>query len=286
MAVPKRVHYFHADACAFGGYFERPIEYTVPPQAPMSLSPSGGYGSARSENFRLEGVMSYKSAYTQVSGRLSKKEGHGWVTLATAVIEGLNVLNVLTADRLSAQISTEHPLEGDNPKVTFLGTSFENLKIAGYPIDIKLDLGICDQGNGDNYPTEPCINDDRFLRRVADQYKRINNAKELPQWVKDRSIPDWIKERYPWDDEEGENDCNVLCSIVKEATVREGNGQFPGTPFGNVFEVPDFGRVFLGELLVDCKSYRLTMVRMELGCAGEGSSSVGVVMGNGSTEPP
>ena len=118
----------------------------------MSLSPSGGYGSAHSENFRLEGVVSYKSASTQVSGRLSKKEGHGWVTLATATVEGLNVLDVVTADRLIAQVSTEHPLEEDNPRVTFLGTSFENLKIAGCPIDIKLDFNICDQGKRQRLP--------------------------------------------------------------------------------------------------------------------------------------
>ena len=130
MTATSRVHYFHADACAFGGYFERPIEHTIAPQAPMSLSPAGGYGSARSENFRLEGLVSYKSASTQVSGHLSKKDGGGWVTLVSAVVEGLNVLDVVTADRLCAQISTEHPLVGDSPKVTFLGTSLENLKIA------------------------------------------------------------------------------------------------------------------------------------------------------------
>ena len=286
MAASKRVHYFHADASAFGGYFERPIEHTIAPQAPMSLSPSGGYGSARSENFRLEGVVSYKSASTQVSGRLSKKEGHGWVTLATATVEGLNVLDVVTADRLTAQVSTEHPLEGDNPRVTFLGTSFENLKIAGCPIDIKLDFNICDQGNGNGYPSEPCIEDDEFLARVADQYKRMTNAKNLPEWVKDRSIPDWIKERYEWDSEQSENAGSVLCSIVNEAAVREGCDQFPGRPFGSVFEVPDFGRVFLGELFVDCNSYRLTTIRLEMGCSGEGSVSGPTAMTNGHTIPP
>ncbi|MGC1227951.1 MAG: choice-of-anchor P family protein [Candidatus Sulfotelmatobacter sp.] len=286
MAASKRVHYFHADASAFGGYFERPIEHTIAPQAPMSLSPSGGYGSARSENFRLEGVVSYKSASTQVSGRLSKKEGHGWVTLATATVEGLNVLDVVTADRLTAQVSTEHPLEGDNPRVTFLGTSFENLKIAGCPIDIKLDFNICDQGNGNGYPSEPCIEDDEFLARVADQYKRMTNAKNLPEWVKDRSIPDWIKERYEWDSEQSENAGSVLCAIVNEAAVREGCDQFPGRPFGSVFEVPDFGRVFLGELFVDCNSYRLTTIRLEMGCSGEGSVSGPTAMTNGHTIPP
>jgi len=152
MAAGNRVHYYHADACAFGGYFQRPIEHVIAPQAPMSLPPSGGYGFARAENFRIEGLVSFKSAFTQVSGHLSKKDRGGWVTLVTAVVEGFNALDIVTADRLCAQISTEHPLEGDNPKVTFLGTSFDNLKIAGYPIKVTLDFRICDQGNGDGYP--------------------------------------------------------------------------------------------------------------------------------------
>ena len=280
MATTNRVHYFHADATAFGGYFERPLEHNLAPQAPMSLSPSGGYGSARSENFRLEGVMSYKSASSQVSGRLSKKEGRGWVTLATSVVEGLNVLDVITADRLSAQISTEHPLEGDHPTVTFLGTSFENLRVAGCPIEVTLDFDICDQGAKDGYPNEPCVEDDRFLSRVGEQYRRMTNAKNFPEWVKDRSIPDWIKQRYTWNDAQAEG-CSVLTSIVSGVS-----GKFPGTPFGNVFEVPGFGRVFLGELLVDCKTFRLTMLRLELGCLGHASLSGPIALTNGHTIPP
>jgi hypothetical protein len=286
MAESKRVHYFHADACAFGGYFERPIEHTIAPQAPMSLSPSGGYGSTRSENFRLESVVSYKSASSHVSGRLSKKDGRGWVTLASATVEGLNVLDVVTADRLTAQVSTEHPPEGHNTRVTFLGTSFENLKIAGCLIDIKLDFNICDQGNGNDYPGKPCIEDNQFLDRVADQYERMNDAKNLPKWVKDRTIPDWIQERYKWNSKKAENTESVLCSIVKEAAVKEPCDQFPGRPFGSVFEVPEFGRVFLGELFVDCSSFRLTTIRLEMGCSGQGSLSGPTAMTNGHTIPP
>ncbi|MGB8581291.1 MAG: hypothetical protein WCD47_10755 [Candidatus Sulfotelmatobacter sp.] len=281
MAPTNRVHYFHADASAAGGYFQLPIDRNLPPQAPMSLSPSGGYGFARSENFRLDGVLSYKSAYTQVAGHLSNKPNHGWVTLVTSVIEGLNVLDVITADRLSAQISTEHPLEGNNPKVNFLGTAFENLKIAGYPIDITLDLDICDQGSGSAYPKQSCVSDEQFRRRVAQQYQDMTDAEDLPDWVSDRAIPDWIKARYKWDAAKATSNGSILCSIVKEA-----NGQFPGRPFGNVFEVPGFGRVFLGELLVDCKSYQLTMVRLDMGCSGEGSGSFGTAKANGGTEPP
>ena len=280
MASTNRIHYYHADACGFGGYFESPIEHTIPPQASMSLSPSGGYGSIRTENFRLEGLVSYKSVSSQVSGRLSKKDGGGWVTTSSSVVEGLNVMDVVTADRLSAQISTEHPLQGDYPKVSFLGTSFENLKIAGCPVEVTLDLDICDQGNGRNYPDGPCVNDERFLDKAAEHYRRINDAKNLPEWVKIRTVPEWIKERYKWDGEEEE--CgNVLCSVVQEV-----NGKFPGTPFGNVIELPDIGRLFLGELLVDCQSYRLIMTRLELGCRSHGNLSGPICLINGHTIPP
>jgi hypothetical protein len=280
MAASNRVHYYHADACAFGGFFETPIEHNIAPQAPMSLSPAGGYGSARAENFRLEGLMSYKSASTQVSGHLSRKDGHGWVTLVTASVEGLNVMDIVTADRLTAQIATEHPLEGDYPKVNFLGTSFEGLKISGCPITVTPDFDICDQGNGSDYPEGPCVDSDEFLRKVKGQYQQMGNAKNIPDWARSRAIPDWLKARYSWSDE-GSDNGSVLGSIVKTAS-----GEFPGTPYGNVFEVPEFGRIFLGELLVDCNTFRLTMLRLEMGCGGKASLAGPICLANGHTIPP
>jgi hypothetical protein len=283
MAATNRIHYYHADACGFGGYLERPLEQNIAPQASLSLSPSGGYGSARVDNFRLEGLLSYESAFTQVSGRMSKKEGGGWQTTVTATVEGLNILDIVTADRLSAQISTEHPLEGDDPKVSFSGTSFENLRIAGYLIDVNLDLDICKTGNGNEYPERPCVSDERFLARVADHYRRMNEVKSLPEWVKerDRSIPNWIQERYDVEDLEDRSNSSIVTSIVKETS-----GKFPGRPFANAFEVPDVGKLFLGELVVDCKSFQLSMIRLELGCRAHGQTSGPTSKANGTTEPP
>jgi hypothetical protein len=282
MAATNRVHYYHAEACGFGGYLEHPLEQNITPQASLSLSSSGGYGSSREENFRLEGLLSYESAFTQVSGRMSKKEGGGWQTLSTATVEGLNILDVITADRISAQISTEHPLEGDNPKVSFLGTTFENFKIGGCSINVTLDLDICDQGNGRDYPENPCVSDERFLSRVAGQYRRMNDGKDLPEWVKDRTIPDWIRERYDVGAlEEDEKSDYLITSIVKETS-----GKFPGRPFGNAFEIPDIGRLFLGELMVDGHTFRLTMLRVELGCRAKGSMGGPICLTNGVTKPP
>jgi len=281
MPAPKRTHYFHADASALGGYLQAPVKQTVPLFAPLSLAPAGGYGSANAPGYRLEGVLSFEAAYAQVSGVLSEKEGRGWVTLVSSVVEGLNVLDVVTADRVVAQISTEHPLVGNDPAVTFLGTQFVNLKIAGHPVNPILDLNICDQPNGDNgYPDGPCVADKGFLARVEEQYCQVTNPQSLPQWVKDKSIPDWLEARYRWKNAQAGRS-SILCSIVKATS-----GEFPGTPFGHVLDVPDFGRVYLGQLIVDCRSFRLMMIHLELGCIAQGQVDFGNCVANGGTIPP
>lgn len=276
----NRVHYFHADASAVGGSLTRPVNEVVPLQAPLSLSPAGGNAtaSANGADFPFPQIIKFDTAYTLVSGSLSPKPGHGWVTVVTAVVEGLNVLNVVTADRIVAQMSTEHPLEGYDPTISFLGTEIDGLKIGGCAVDVDLDLNICDQAKP--YPNGPCVRDKTFLDKAENQYRYINDPTNLPDWVTDRTIPDWIAQRYVWDNARIAANASVVCSVVKGI-----NGQFSGRPFLNVCDVPNFGRVFVGELLVDCKSYRLTMIRLELGCLADGQVAFADGTINGHTQP-
>lgn len=279
-ANPNRVHYYHAEVSALGGRLDAPFQHVADVQAPLSLAPSGGYAAARSEGFTLQGVLSFKSAYSQVAGSVSTKTG-GWTTLATVAVEGLNVVNVLTADKVVMQISAEHPAEGYEPKVSFIGTHFENLRIGGYRAEPVLDLGLCSQG-GSRYPAKSCFEDDRFLASVAEQYRRILDEKCLPAWAKDRQIPEWVRGRYTWDNSQARRQEKgfVLCSVVKEI-----KGEFPGRPFGNVIEIPDFGKVFLGELIVDHNSFRLLGVRLELGCPVQGAFTMATASVEGRTQP-
>jgi len=280
-ASVKRVHYYHADVSALGGRIERPFEQIIAAQAPLSLPPAGGYTAVRAEAFQVQGLLSFKSAYSQVAGSVSEKDG-GWNTLATVAIEGLNVHDILTADRVVSQIATKHPREGYEPKVTFIGTRFDNLRIGGFPLDIALDLGLCSPGGGDRYPAKSCFDDERFLAAVAEQYRRMTDEKCLPAWQKDKQIPDWVRARYAWDNSEAKRREKgfVLCSLVKEV-----KGEFPGRVFGNVLEVPEFGKVFLGELIVDHNTFRLIGIRLELGCASHGHVSLGTSSIEGRTQP-
>ncbi len=284
----SRVHYYHANACAYGGSYTSPVARNIPPQASLSLAPSGGYGSASAPTFIISHsgstLFSFDSASTEVSGEVSSVTG-GWLTKVTATLLGLNVAGVVAADKLVAQIQTEHPLEGDYPTVNFAGTSFENLTIEGSPVDVTLDLDICDQADDedvDGYPSESCLDDLDFLTTVADQYASMNDPANLPDWVTDRTIPSWIAQRYTWNPAQNGERSTVLSTIVQSIS-----GEFPGRPFLNAIELPSIGRLFLGELLVDDRSYNLTMVRLELnGKHGNGTCGGPISGANGVTEPP
>jgi len=153
MAPNARSHYFHAEAHALAGKLKLPFEEQIKKQAFVKLEGNlaeltveeraqQNYFSQHAKNFRLEGIFSYTAAHTQVSGHQSEKHDGASVTLATSVVEDLNVLNVVTADRVVAQISTTHIPGQYCPHVTFLGTHFENLRIARHRAEpyLKLDL--------------------------------------------------------------------------------------------------------------------------------------------------
>ena len=155
-------HYFHAEAYALTANLTAPFEAQIRKQASVKLEGDSqrvllegeeqkrlkekktpdNYFSEHPRPYRFEGLFSYSAAHTQVSGHRSKKIDGAFVTLATSVVENLNVLNVVTADKVVAQISTTHLPNQYSPKITFLGTHFENLRIANHKVKpaLKLDF--------------------------------------------------------------------------------------------------------------------------------------------------
>lgn len=278
--VNGRTHYYQAEATILTGQLTLPLVQEIKKQATASLPVEGGYISQRSENYRLESVMSYRSAYTQVSGNLDPKPGHGWATLSTTAIEGLNVLDILTADRVVGQIITEHPLEGYVPSVSFLGTRYENLRIAGEPVKLDLDLKILGPkpAKDGSY-----TRDEGVISRVKGQYAHL---------LEHRDLPEELREGYNRLFSTLGSSEAVECSLVNRAT-----GNIPGRTYGHVIDVPDFGKVILGKLNLRYEEIKkdstverkttvnLTMIDLQMGCAGGGNSVLGGGSTNGTTMP-
>lgn len=274
---PRTRFVYDARAFALEGDLQLPLRAEIKPQAFLDLPEVGGYVSQHQCDYRLEGIISYRSAYTQVAGNQDLKEGHGRVTLATAVLEDFNILDVVTADRVVAQISAEHPPDEDIPEITFLGTRFDNLRIAGHPVEPELDLDFFGAKPDNDAPWSS----NRDLReRVAAQAEAIRRQSNLPADV---------AERYNRTPSDSGSQVSIECSLVQHAKVPS-----PGRTFGHVIDIPHFGRVYLATVRLvetpDKKTgristlYKLTMIEAKMGCIANGSASAGNAVTNGGTK--
>ena len=285
--VNHRVHEYHAEATVLSGNIHLPLPQKIEPQAKSHLYHQGGYLSQHATEYRVEGVLSYQRAYTQVAGNLGKKPGHGWSTLSTTVVEGLNVLEILTADRVVGQIITEHPLDGYVPHISFLGTRIENLRIAGHPVELEWDLNILGERPENDHAYSK---HEGVLARVKELVAGIGKPEELPETV---------SEQYNRLSTQVGAPEAVECSLVKQV-----KGCFPGIPFGHIIRVPDFGTIELAKLSVchekfgaperehnpnpnvpELTTITLTMIDLKLGCAMHGEVPIGVGSSNGTSKP-
>jgi hypothetical protein len=276
MVEPKPVHNYFAQADLLTADLEQPLQEKIRPQAAVKLPTDGQYQFSQAEPFHFEGIISYKGGYTQVAGHPSTKT-LGFATLSTSVMEGLNVLDVVTADRVVAQISTVHPVygEGQVPSVTFLGTRFENLRIDGHRVEIERDLDILGPKPADD---QSYFDNRDVLARISQQYDIIADTPNLPAWA---------SKEFP-----------------KGQPVLNGNGELslslvnglkgsPGFSVGHIIDVPDFGRIYLGELKVtrtpgdpakqtiDAYKFQLTMIRLQMGCLADGCACIVTGEANG-----
>jgi hypothetical protein len=273
----KRAFYFSSDASSLGGTVVQPFQKIVPAQASVALPVAGGHMTTRSAAFNFEEIISCTAAYTRVSGREIQTNGP-WSTVVTSVVEGLNILDIVTADRLVAQMSVEFSSDSVYPRISLAGSYFDRLRLGGCEANPKVNSNLlipsCGRDSSQARLTFP-----DFLRVGRDQVDAIlksGKGDDSGEGGDKQKPPDWITERYGWmtaDRDTGE-DGLVLCSLIDGV-----DRAIPGCSFGNVVEIPDFGRIFLGELLVTPQSIRISMVRADLGCnvsASVSASSGGV----------
>jgi hypothetical protein len=314
-------HYFHAEAHALTGKLDLPFKEEIKKQAFVKLEgqladltdAQRNYFSQHAKNFRLEGIISYAAAHTQVSGHESNKHKGASVTLSTSVVEDLNVLNVITADRVVAQISTTHLPGQYSPEVTFLGTHFENLRIARHKAEPYLKLDLAAERPGED--AMRIGQGSKFMTAVEAQYERLKKwleglgaeAREAMRFaLPDGSItkkyhggsPDYGKitsQAAAARDEDKKTGTGksggITCSLVenveiKDISVKAADGKSiqippPARSCGHVIHIPDFGTIFLAELTANHNSFNLTMIRLELGCIADGNVSLATANVNG-----
>jgi hypothetical protein len=135
---------YRFDATALSGFVTEPFKKDIPTLAPSLLPQAGGFATARSGAFNLDEVVSVSSAYTLVTARTESEDR--LVALTTAVVEDLNILEVVTARRIVAQLLVTYSKAGKADKgatgrtISLAGSRFEGLRIAGHEHSCKLNL--------------------------------------------------------------------------------------------------------------------------------------------------
>lgn len=279
-----RNHVYHAEAAALHGELKLPYSSKVERQAHAKVKPEGGYESQHGKPFRVEGVLSYCAAHTQVAGyEETEEKGRVYKTLATSEVEQLNILNVVTCERAVAQASTEHPRfeeDGHVPFPTFLGSQYHNLRIGGYPVEVELDIELLSQN--EHSWNVPFSRHKPFLDRIADRLKHFRGE----------SISKNLKDRYPVDAFIDKDKECVVFSLVKNIETK--------APWfrrdSHVFDIPHFGQVHLAVLRIEYSEqqgdivkptlFDLKMFDLNMGCIGTGTLSAVMTSNNGGTGPP
>jgi hypothetical protein len=242
---PRIPFHFHAEAHAFSGTFHRPIIYPIEAQASVSLPTIGGHAHSRVENFRADHLASFRAAHCHVSG--SWQDDHSVVTThSTATIEGLNILDFITAERIVARLTSEHQVGEAEGHIVALGSTFDGLKIAGHDVKVTLRHNVLFE----------CKDFKSLRERVAKETK-----------------PERISATT--------NEV-ALCSLVEEIkTDLQGVEKR-----GHILRVPHFGEISVAEVFAAFGSRTLTMLRLKMGSPTAGTSTVTETTTNGQPVPP
>jgi hypothetical protein len=281
-------YFYDASAYGLAAEIERPVKQSVHTQAASVLSTSGGRGSNRVEKFCLPPFVSFAAAYTEVGG--SYDECHNMhTTYASAIVEGLNIADVVTADRVVSRMVIYSPEVGNEDgehSYDITGSHFDNLRVAGHQIDVKLatqtlhqhdtyskfETAYCGGRAGDLLPwgdqDDKQLND---LEKSEEQYHALNGlGQRAKQWKKKKTSG---KGGAYWCSAAGHLD---LKDHVKDSELKN---------FGAIILIPKFGVVRLAEMLVHRDYRRLTMFRVDMCSGSSGGGSGGDTSGSGGSPP-
>jgi hypothetical protein len=278
----RRRFIFRASAAAFGGRIVRPKDIVLEAPGASSLTVTGGRSVARIPPTAFEDFFSVESASTFAEGRfddvgqLIEKTHHrvqeDSLTATTTVNSDVVGLAIgrkprLTVGHLHASLTAKSPLGSGEPAIQIgKDTVLEKVAVNGHSLLVELDLT----------PFQRCDTHAKLLTAADDHAFVRESGRALFMLTSQHGHPapgaGRLLESYPG---------TLYATIVK--SIKWAGEPFPGANIeNNTVTIPDFGRVFFGELLISRYDRRLTMVRGALGSDSGGDPSAGDVQDNGS----
>lgn len=244
--TPRIPFHFHAHGQAFSGEFRHPLWSVIPAQASATLSTIGGHATANVENFHYQDFVCFKSAHTHISGK--RRRDDTFVTHASTVVKGLNILGRVTVERIVSRLTSIHSPREREGHIIAEDSRFDGLKIDGEDVRVTL-------------RHELLIKSKTF----SDLAKNIAGDKKSGKIVainEDQQV--------------------AICSLVEKIDTK-----LKGVDAKqHLIEIKNFGKIFLAEVFAEPGTRTLTMLRLELGSPHVADIASGEATTNGKPSPP
>jgi hypothetical protein len=257
---------FHGFAIGAAGRINKPVPELIEVQAATALPQIGGHGDARSANFKFRELLQFDLAHCEVTGTKCSSDDDDepvFHTRITSTVEGLNIMEMVTADRVVATLGSTYTSGSDGePSVRLIGTRFENLRIAGIPVEVDIATDVFDRYDTHRALTAAYIKD-KDVHSLVDKLCLKHRAEEAPA-----HILRWF--HFGEGEELPASRGITAISLVRGFHARGGGLD----PWGHVIHVPGFGTVRLAQLEISKRTRNVTMIEVDIDCAYEGTITV------------
>lgn len=267
LATEERFVY-RGSAVGVAARFEAPRELLIPAQASCCLPGGGGLAEGLVEGFDEPDLLSFSRARCRAEGLEFKGEGvHRFRTTVEASVEGLNIAGHLKADKLSAALVSRHGPDSDQAEIVPGDMPrLQSFQLDGHEIRVEFALDVFTKYGSLKKLRRAYVEDDQFFEEFGHlffNHKARKRKKGFVGWLekklgkKNRKLP--VSSGY------------LLCNIVRRIDSSHPQAKV----YGNVVELPGFGRIYLGEMIIDGDTRRLALLRFKLdpGNLDSGSNS-------------
>lgn len=266
---------FRGNAFGIGGHIREPYFPHFEVQAASSLPTVGGLSKSEAKGASFGKLFSFGNARTMASGGVRPTLFHAGTPNNTTLVQS-EVYDMLVEGRFhvhrqSMALRSHANPEDEQPSVVPEETEIEGVTLDSCKVDVILET--------DPFRESPTKKDLRntykakpeFRKQYQSRFFRPPNAKGP-------------------EDELYESKGLIFATIVKQIIVHHDekkckNHQGKLEVKDNLIIVPNFGKVFFGELIIGDHYRRLSAIRMELGSPMKASIESGGVDSNGSWGP-
>ena len=272
---------FHSHAPAFGGRIVRPKDITLEAGGASALVVTGGrcvselkrtqfgeFFEVEAARTLAEGAFEDTAALIEVTHKRAQEQTLAALSRARAEVDGLAIGRKprLKIARIRAELTNRSAGYSGQPSIRIgKDTVIDGISIEGFKLVVELN-------------TRPFLQYDTHAKLLA--------AVDDPKFVSKSGETLFMSRRFGGETKRPafrtliQTGGTIYSTIVK--SIRWDGKPFPKSEIhDNMVVLPEFGRVFFGELLISEQSRRLTMVRMALGSDAGGSASAGDVETNG-----